>query len=748
MKMISNQQAQKWNNGHPIGNGHMGGMVLNQLPISSIILSENTFYSGEKSEQNNQPEAMKAFYDMREAAKQGHYDVVHSLAEQFVGVRENFGTNLPVGTLFIDYGIEGEELTFFERCLNIFNGISSCKFKRKEEVYEEEIFLSHPDNILVCHITVPIEKKVQFSFIPANAYGEVSYQDNEIQIVCNAYEEIHCDSLCGVKLVGIAKIMTDGCCTAEDNKLSVWNAKSIYLYLHMETDFQMNTWERKTKESMLSASRHHVLSCMENEYAKVRHRHERDILDKMKRVDFQLSSTDELIQKIPFAYQYGRYLLLCSSREDSELPAHLQGIWNDNVACRIGWSCDMHLDINTQMNYWPAYATNLAETAKPLYRFIKNSLSKSGEQTARESYGLPGWVAELVTNAWGFAAPYWASPIAPCPTGGIWILMQMWEHYLFTEDKEFLEEEFFLVLQSAVEFFLGYIFQEENTQWYTSGPSISPENSFLFHEKSFQISNGCTYEITMIRELFQVYLKTCDVLHLDNREQYKNVVDKISKLLPYRILSDGTIAEWNHDLPTADPQHRHTSHLLGLYPFSQISKDKTPLLCEAVEKTIQRKLHPIENWEDTGWARSMLLLYEARLGNKKEAFKHLREMITKLLEPNGMIYHPPTRGANAFDHVYELDGNTGLTMGITEMLLQSQEGILRLLPCLPMEWRNGMVKGLRARGNIKVNMYWINHKLQYAEFVSLEEKECTVSYQGTSETIYLPKGVVYRYEPS
>ena len=743
MKLIKNQPATRWGEAFPIGNGHMGAMVYGSLSENRIDLSENTFFSGEKSNSDNRSGADKAFYKMRELASSGEYDKVLKEADDFIGIRNNYGTNLPVGHLMIDYGFQPEEATEYERSLDIRTGIVTSSFQKDGFKYKEEIFLSHPDHILIDHIRLSKEGKVKISFHPANDFGDVHYEDTALSFTCHAYETLHCDSLRGVMAVGHAAIITDGCCSAAANGIVIEGATDIKLYADILTDFKRIL--ACDEEVMLQEVVRHVEECIGKEYSKLKLRHKKDIGKYMDRVSFQLDGIDEHVNQIPFLFQYGRYLLLSSSREDSKLPAHLQGVWNDNVACRIGWTCDMHLDINTQMNYWPSEVVNLSETTKPLFQWITKDLMPSGAEAAKGSYGLNGWVGELVSNAWGFAAPYWASPIAPCPTGGIWVMMQMWEHFLYSRDQRFLKGELLPVLESAVEFFEHYIFLDEATGFYTSGPSISPENSFLYEGKSYQISNGCTYEILMIRELFLVYQESCKLLGI-NHEAYRRICEKTQLLQPYRITAQGTIAEWNHDLEEADPQHRHTSHLLGLYPFSQINPDDTPLLCEAAEKTLQVKLTPIENWEDTGWARSMLMLYEARLLHGDQAYEHMKSMLQNLLEPNLMVYHPPTRGAGAFDHVYELDGNTGLTTCIAEVLLQSQMGIIRLLPALPGQWKTGEISGLRARGNITVEMKWDNGKLIYARLLSKKNVKCIVEYSGAMWELDLKKGLPHLLE--
>lgn len=740
MKIYSNKPSERWGEAFPLGNGHMGAMVYGSLPVNRIELSENTFFSGEKSRANNQKDAAAAFYRMRELARQGDYPKVHEAAKDFIGIRKNYGTNLPVGRINIDCGISRGAVSEYERSLDIMNGTAACVFTCEGSAYKEEIFVSHPDNILVCHISKDTKSKIKLSYTNNNAFGKVEYEGSSILFNSYAYENMHCDELRGVMLVGCVQIVTDGICTAMQDGIVVSQAMDIWLYLYMDTDFKREFADIGIAQTrLIEEVRGHVARCVEKGFEVIRNCHRKDMSVLMKRVDLQLYGEDHVVGRLPLLFQYGRYLLLSSSRGDSKLPAHLQGVWNDNVACRIGWTCDMHLDINTQMNYWPAERVNLSETTEPLFRWIEKDLAPAGSVTAKESYGLEGWAAELVSNAWGYAAPYWADSIAPCPTGGVWILMHMWEHYLYTLDEQFLRKKAYPLIESAAKFFSQYVFEDEKSGWLTAGPSISPENSFLYNNRAYQISNGCTYEILMIRELFQVYLQACSIAGDVTSGLYKDIAEKAARLLPYRLTGEGSIAEWSHDLPGADKQHRHTSHLLGLFPFSQITPEETPELCAAAKEAIRSKLTPPENWEDTGWARSMLMLYEARLHNGNGAYEHIKSMLEKLLEPNMLVYHPPTRGAGAFDHVYELDGNTGLTTCIAEMLLQSHKGVICLLPALPAAWETGHVSGLKARGNIEVSMAWNKGRLQYAKLTAKNSTTCRIFYRGQMREVNLIK---------
>ncbi|MEI8200161.1 MAG: glycoside hydrolase family 95 protein [Eubacteriales bacterium] len=738
MKIISGKPAGKWGGAFPIGNGHIGGMVYSGIAGDRIDLSENTFFSGEKSLENNRNNASRAFYEMRRQVLGNDFEGALHSSENFTGLRHNYGTNLPVGAFHVDYGHDSSKAQDYIRTLNIMDGVVKTDYIYENVTFSRTVFASHPHKIMVYRVCAgrPVLNLTAKFTGSGPSYGVSGYETG-LDFFADAHESMHSDGKTGVHLCGNITVITDGQVEISD-VIHVRNAAEAVFLIGMSTNFK----EIKTPDEILRDLHKNAESCREYGWEPIRDQHIADFTRYMGRVDLQVRSINysgKAVDDIPLMFQYGRYLLLSSSREDSKLPAHLQGIWNDNVACRIGWTCDMHLDINTQMNYWPGEVTNLPETTQSLFRWIEEDLVPSGRISARESYGLPGWSAEIVSNAWGYSAPYWSAPISPCPTGGVWILTHMWEHYLSTRDVSFLKERVYGLLEEAAAFFAGYVFEDPGTGLLTCGPSISPENGFVINGKTYYSSNGCTYEILMIRELFSIYLEASGILGVEN-ELVRKAAEAVGRLIPYRIEHDGKLAEWSHDYPSMDLQHRHTSHLLGLFPFSQITPEKTPALARAAQASINEKLTPPENWEDTGWARSLLILYAARLHDGQAAFKHIESMLEHLLEENHMIIHPPTRGAGSFDNVYELDGNTGITSGIAEMLLQSYDGVLQLLPALPAEWESGEVKGLIARGGIEVNLYWDNGKLTSAEFLSRENTTCTVIYGNERKNIVLKGG--------
>lgn len=813
MRFTQKQPASRFGEAYPVGNGQMGAVVYGSFPVETLVLTENTFYSGAPGSHNNQPGASKAFYKMRELLKKEDYSAAHREAEKFHGVRGNYGTNLPVGNLMITFLREGAEEVpvncpggnvFSEQGKGEISGDYASRQELRSQAYERsldygegiarsflysgnaevctEVFASHPHHALVWHMesSSPLDLTVQFK--PYHDNGRMIPEEKGFLYFAKAEETVHCDEPCGVALYGRCEAVSDGRITPEEKTLKISGAARVTLYLICTTDYQRLMWtegerlpgpeaEQSFAEQTFAMLRENGERLRALPYETIRSSHREDVSRLMSRMEIELDG--EKGGEAAALFQYGRYLLLSSSREDSVLPAHLQGIWNDDVACRIGWSCDMHLDINTQMNYWPADVTNLPETLPPLIRYME-TLAETGKQTARESYGLEGWAAELVSNAWCYSAPYWAVPISPYPTGGAWLLSQLWEHCAFTNDMKLLCERVYPLLEGAVRFFVSYVFEDGNGGL-CCGPSISAENSFVSGDGIYQVSNGCTYEITMIRELFENYLAVTE--KLEQREGKcecgsragKQAKDKgsevwqsdgklveqvralVGRLPGFRTLKDGTLAEWKHDLPAADAQHRHTSHLLGLFPFCQITPEDTPELARAAEQTIQAKLTPYEAWEDTGWARSLLILYEARLHHGEEAWFHVQSMIDHLLEPNGMIYHPPTRGTvfeDDFGHVYELDGNTGLTSGIAEMLVQSHKGVLRLLPALPGKWHSGHVKGMIARGGIHVEISWKHSRIKKFVLTSACSQVCTVNFEGRTEKVSLKENQPYICELS
>lgn len=758
LRLWYKKPALSWKEGLPLGNGHVGAMLDGGVNRETINLSESTCFSGEASLKNNQSGAPEVFRKMRKAVEEGDFATAKQLSDGFIGIRHNFGTNLPLGNLIIELEENPENYCLYKRSLSISSSLAELEYKVEDTTYHRTVFLSNPHRVLV--VKLAADKSGKINVCLSLDGGDNSYSveiDSRLDFLLygKASEKIHSDGKAGVNFHGRMRILhKNGEVKIKQGKLCAENCDEVVILTSLATNFD-GTDEVQTCFDQVEAAAAIGFETLLDIHVK-------DYKTIFDRVTLKLVGdnnydrpTDEWLKEIKngaedpaltaLMFQYGRYLLISSSRESSQLPAHLQGVWNDYVACRIGWSCDMHLDINTQMNYWPIEVANITECGDPLFKWIRDKLVPSGRITAREAYGLDGWVAELVSNAWGYAAPYWHSNISPCPTGGVWVATHLWEHYKFTQDKTFLEQYAYPVIEESVRFFIEYIFEDLETGYLIGGPSISPENIFEVNGKEYSFSNGCTYENIMIREIFNIYIDASYELGHDS-VLLERVKAGVNRLLPYQLDKEGLIKEWMHDYKAVDKQHRHTSHLLGVYPFSQITPDKTPQLIPAVSKSLEDKLTPEESWEDTGWARSMLMLYAARLREGAAANEHILSMQRKLTNQNLMVKHPPTRGAGSFDDVYELDGNTGLTACVAEMLIQSHDNEIHLLPALPAAWSSGYVTGLCARGGYTVDIYWEEGKLIKANITSKKASSCKVRYNGQSTYLQVKPNIQYTIE--
>ncbi len=754
------QPAVKWQQALPLGNGHTGVMVYGGIKLERIELTENTCYSGEASDYNNQEGAAQAVPEIRKALFKHDYKTAGELCERIIGRRLNYGTNLPFGNLVIDFGHPADQISDYRRELQLDNALSIVSYKADEVQYSRELFVSHPEKVVVMRLFSSVPGKLSFSAAIDGAENShhVHTDDNDLVLDGHAYENIHSDGKAGVAVHGRLRVMTEkGTSTARGNSIIVSGADSAVVLLAIGTDF--------IEKDIRAVCKARIDAASGIAYEVLRDQHKRDHQSLFKRVDLEFECesredmpTDQRLEEVKkggedpaltaLMFQYGRYLLLSSSREDSPLPAHLQGIWNDNIACSMGWTCDMHLDVNTEMNYWPSEVTNLSECNVPLFKWIEERLVPSGQRTAQVTYGLEGWTAHVVSNAWGYTAPGWATSWGINVTGGLWVATHLWEHYLYTEDREFLRNMLYPVYREALKFFLKYLEKDPESGYYLSGPSMSPENSFMHDwENPVECSNsmGTVCDTVMIRELFTSFISTCEILGIHD-ELYSETKEKLEKLPPFKIGSRGQLQEWFYDYDEPDPHHRHTAHLLSVFPYWQVSPETTPELAMAAKVSIRRRTTPSWRWEDTGWARAMLILYSARLLEPEETYQHILAFQRGLTNDNLLSFCPP--GAGAETNVYEMDGTTGLCSGIAESLLQSHNNIISILPALPEKWGTGYVKGLKARGGFTVGISWKDKELVSIELEARKDTICTLKYKGKKINLPLLKGERYLLDRS
>lgn len=736
--------GKRWFEALPIGNGRLGGMVYGDI-CEKIDLSESTCYSGKVEECNN-PNAKEYFPKVKEEMLKRNYKQAAEDAKNIAGEYVNYGTNLPLGDITFDFDHKIEDVIDYQRGLSFTEAATETVYTYQGITYKRRAFATNVDEVIAVEFTANQNGAITFvsefhgGKNPHTVKGEFQNfkaENNYLILDGKAYETIHTNEECGVSYCEMAYFhLIGGSIEFLENKVMVKDADSVVVYIAIHSDFFGGNPEESCKETIAQVKDKEVQDLFAS--------HKQDFSNLLGRVDLYLEGkdygnlpTNERLEQvkqgvsddynlITTMFQYARYLLISSSRENSPLPTHLQGVWNDNVACRIGWTCDMHLDINTQMNYWPAEITNLSECAKPLFDWVYDILLPSGQHTAKASYDCEGFVAHTVSNPWGFTAPgravYWGFHV----TGGAWITTHMWQHYLYTGDKKFLQDICYPMLKENCKFFVDYMVKDPVTGYYVTPLSHSPENAYYVEGGQASVAVMPTCDIVILNEIFGEYIEASRVLKIEEK-LIEQVIEIKNNMPPFQIGKDGRVQEWMEELEETDRNHRHTTHLMGLHPFHSITPDNEEL-AKACEKSIEARMTPYEKWEDTGWARSMIMCYYARLWEGDKAYYHIQEMIGKITETNLFVIHPPTAGADS--NVYELDGNTGLCTCIAEMLLQSYDGTLHLLPAIPKEWVKGHIKGMKAVNDLTVDIYMEDNQLEKAVITGAANQMVSIRYEG------------------
>lgn len=728
MKLWYDKPAEEWMESLPLGNGRLGAMVYGGVETETIALNESTMWSGEYDEHQQRPLGREKLDEIRKLFFEDNLpEGNHIAGNTMAGSPHSVGTHLPIGELKLHFNYEPGDVTDYHRELDLNNAVNTVTYKVGDTEYTRQCIASNPDDVIALHIKANRSGAITMELeLDLLRNAEVVASGNQLIYTGNAEFEKHGKG--GVLFEGrIAAQIKGGTIKAEGNKLLIDKATEVTLLSDVRTNFKnttfagYNDYKEKCKETIDAAAK--------KSFKALKSEHIKDYAPLFARVDLTLEDqgnfsnlpNDQRWARVKngesdpaldaLFFQYARYMLIASSRPNSPLPVALQGFFNDNLACHMGWTNDYHLDINTEQNYWIANVGNLPECHLPLFDYIKD-LSVHGTKIAQDLYGCKGWTAHTTANPWGYAAVSGSILWGLFPTASSWIASHLWTQYEYTQDKTFLKETAYPLLKSNAEFLLDYMVIDPRNNYLVTGPSISPENSFRYNGQEFCASIMPTCDRVLAYETFSACLQATQILNVDP-EFADSLSRAISLLPPFRIGSNGGVQEWMEDYEEAHPNHRHTTHLLSLYPYSQITPDKTPELANAARITIEKRL-AAPNWEDTEWSRANMICFYARLKDPAKAYDSVKQLLGKLSREN-MFTVSPAGIAGAGNDIFAFDGNTAGAAGIAEMLLQSHDNRIELLPCLPQEWKNGSFKGLCARGGIELDADWKDAKINETE---------------------------------
>lgn len=743
-KLWYKQPASNWMQALPVGNGRLGAMVFGGTTHERIQLNEDSMWAGagDWGESVGAPEDLEK---IRQLLKDGK---LHE-ADQFIVDKFSHKTVLrshqTMGDLFIDFKDE-KKVENYTRSLSLDDALVTVNYTSNGNKYSEKVFSSAADDVLVIELTTTAKEGMNFS-LKMNRPKDHGHQTVTVSNPSNS--EISMEGMVtqyggkkgskpfeidyGVTFETRLKVMNEsGSVTAKNGELVLSRVQKATLFIVCNTSFYYEDFKNKNKESLASIEGKSFNELLKN--------HVQDYQGLYNRVAFNLGSnvldsipTDARLQRMKDGFddadleaklfQYGRYLLIASSRQGTN-PANLQGIWNNHI--EAPWNADYHLNINLQMNYWPAEVTNLSELHQPFFDFLDRVIIR-GKILAKEQYGINrGAVIHHATDLWAPAwmraeQPYWGAWIH----GGGWSAQHYWEHYRYTEDIEFLEKTAYPALKSFAEFYLDWLQYDEELGTWVSTPETSPENSYLSADgKRAAISYGAAMGHQIIAEVFDNVIEAASVLGVDEAF-VKEVKIKREKLHPGVVVgADGRILEWKEPYEEPEKGHRHMSHLYALHPGDEIVESNT-LAFEAAKKTIEYRLQ--YGGAGTGWSRAWMINLNARLFDRKSAEDNIRKFMQISIADNMFDEHPP----------FQIDGNFGYTAGVAELLMQSHEDFIRILPTLPENWGTGKISGIKARGNIEVSVEWEKGKLVKLGLQSKKTQTKKIVYGSLKKEIVL-----------
>ncbi|MFV0380221.1 MAG: glycosyl hydrolase family 95 catalytic domain-containing protein [Anaerorhabdus sp.] len=718
-KLISKIPAKIFQEGYPIGNGKIGAMSWGGFKNEIISLNEDTLWSGTKDKENPFEFSSERENDIKEARnllKNDKNKQADKLIEKKLVGRWS-QTYLPFARLLVNIK-SSDKVSNCIRELDIENAIVKSKFELNNNVITKDIFASYIDNVIM--LKIESSEKLSFDLVlqSQNENAKVNCKESDLIISGKApihqdpIYDFHKDSIVfndeipSVNYYGIINIFkTDGKISHNNDKITVSDSKVTIVMISLNTSYSSPFSDPKELLFAKDKCEGIIKLAKEKQYNEIYSDHLEDFKKLFDKVDFKIQD-----EKITQLFDLGRYLLISSSRKGAQ-PANLQGIWNDFKV--PPWGSNYTLNINTPMNYWFAEVCSLSECHEPLFEFI-SELSISGKDAAA-SLGCKGWTANHNSDLWRQAHPSKGSAnYAFWPMAGPWLCLHLWQHYEFQLDKKFLCNKAFPIMLDCARFCLDFLIEDELGNLVTS-PSTSPENSFLHNFSTCQSTIGSTMDLTIIEQLFRNILDA-DKIIKSNHKLISKIEEAIDKLKPYRIGKDGQLLEFAKDYKEKYKSHRHLSHLFALYPGDGILYHNDPKIIKASDVSLEKRSRFSKGW--TGWSIAWKVCLYARLKNGDEALEYIEYLLNKCSYNNLLGKHKLNPLPFSKKGLFQIDSNFGVTAGICEMLLQSHNGVIYLLPALPKKWKSGHIKGLSARGMITVDIIWNNNKLKEAKLVS------------------------------
>jgi alpha-L-fucosidase 2 len=746
--------AEKWHLAYPVGSGRLGAMPWATFPNEKILLNEETIW-GKSREMKIPEDTFEHLETMRKLEAEGKYAEADHVFEKQIMERNRPNSYQLVGWLRLNYPDDSPVKTT-ERLLDLNTGMTTNRYELENgNTITQQVLASYPDDLVLVHITAPKPISLEVGLEDAEDAKEVvvaKVSDGDLVFRKKSGGQIGMNFVCRVRAVADGKI------NFSEDSIGIEGSRQMTLLVSLATDVDRTVpqnvlpegWEEKAKDDLDAVK--------DQSFAKLAERAVADHRKYFQRVEIELGATDEAIRSlttperlkrikkgahddpdlIETYFQFGRYLLIASSRPDS-FPANLQGVWNPHL--NAPWSSDYHLNINLQMNYWHADSTNLSEMHRPLFHLMR-TFQPGGREMA-ERMGMKGWCMPHCTDLWGNAAPmsgraYWGGSLF----GGQWLAFHILEHYRFTLDRQFLDDNWD-ILTASTEFVESWLIPgPEGTLM--GRPASSPENTFLYtneagEEVEGDMAAGNTYDQFVILQVFGDYLEAAEALGRENDPYVKKIEGLIPKIYRPRIGDDGRLMEWRLPFKEKHAGHRHISHIMGAYPGNQINLDEDPEMRQAVLKSLEFRL--ANGGAGTGWSRAWMIGMMARLSGAEKAYENLHAILVKSTFDNLWDRHPP----------FQIDGNFGSTAAIAEMLLHSHNDEIKLLPALPADrWPDGHVKGLRARGDYTVDIEWSGGKLKGAtiHLGPRAENEFQVAYGGKNINVEGTTGEKVRLEPT